>query len=556
MCKVDKNDIEAWISLVKINAQLGRPAKVEACCREIIRIDPNSHEAHFHLGSALLFQDKRSDAIAVFQSALRLNPDHAPTHFAIGILTDSLDTALDHFTRAAHLDPSHVEANRGVACALVAFGQIEEAVSRMQACLNRSPTDHKIRSNLLFSLNYSPVCDPASVYSEHARWGQLHSLATSFRHHNTPDPERRLRVGYVSPDLCEHSVAYFLEPLLANLSCEAIETFCYAEVARPDATTRRLQSLSAHWHSTCGIGDRELGERIHADRIDILVDLAGHTVNNRLRVFSAKPAPVQVTYLGYPNTTGLTAMDYRLTDVHADPPGQAEDYHTETLFRLPHGFLCYQAPANAPPVAPSPVGTRGHFTYGSFNNLSKLTPAGVALWADLLHTTPNARLVLKSNALASAYARERYLKLFAEHGIGPEHIELRKRDPTVAEHLNSYCDIDIALDTFPYHGTATTCEALFMSVPVVTMAGQTHASRVGASLLNQIGATDLIASTPDDYVRIASRLAQDRDELAQRRTTLRGQMAASPLCDAKRFAVDVESACRDMWRRWCLNRSV
>jgi predicted O-linked N-acetylglucosamine transferase (SPINDLY family) len=247
-------------------------------------------------------------------------------------------------------------------------------------------------------------------------------------------------------------------------------------------------------------------------------------------------------------------MDYRLTDGYADPPGEADDHHTERLVRLPHGFLCYLAPANAPPVAPAPIGTRGHITYGSFNNLSKLTPAVVALWAKLLHITPNARLVLKSNALSSNYARERYLKLFADHGISPERIELRRRDPGATEHLNSYRDIDIALDTFPYHGTTTTCEALFMGVPVVTLAGQTHASRVGASLLNQIGATDLIAATPDDYVRVASQLAQDPDELARKRAALRSQLAASPLCNGKQFAADVEAAFREMWRTWCLDR--
>lgn len=551
VCKVDKNDIEAWIFLVKINAQLGRPAKVEQCCREIIRIDPRSHEAHFHLGSALMFQNKRTDAMSVFQSALHLNPDHGPTHFAIGMLAESLDTAFDHFTRAAQLDPSHVEALRGVGAALVAFGQVEEAVAKMQDCLKIRPGDHKIRSNLLFSLNYSPNYDIDTVFSEHVRWGHTHTLAATFRHNNTPQPNRRLRVGYISPDFCEHSVAYFFEPLLANHSPDKIETFCYADVAQPDATTKRLQSLAKHWRATHGIGDRELAERIHADRIDILVDLTGHTINNRLLVFSAKPAPVQVTYLGYPNTTGLAAMNYRLTDEYADPSGQSDSYHTEKLFRLPQGFLCYLAPANAPPVAPTPVATRGYVTFGSFNNLSKVTPTVVALWADLLRTTPHSRLALKSHSLSSHYARKRTLQLFAENGIGPERIEFLKRDQTVTGHLNSYSEIDIALDTFPYNGTTTTCEALFMGVPVVTLAGQTHASRVGVSLLNQIGATDLIAATPQDYVRIASRLAQDPNALAQKRGSLRGQLTASPLCDARRFTDDVEHAYREMWGKWC-----
>lgn len=551
LCAANRDDIEAWILLTKVSAQLGRPAKVEECCREIIRIDPHSHEAHFHLGSALLFQNKRSDATAAFQAALRLNPHHAATHVALAMLSDSLDAAFEHFSRAAQLDPSHVEAHNGTGSALVSFGQIEEAVARLQHCLKLRPGDHRIHSSMLFAMNYSSAYDAASVFGEHVRWGKVHSLPAASRHKNTPDPERRLRIGYVSPDLCEHSVAYFFEPLLANHDPARIETFCYADVAQADATTSRLQSLAANWRATHGTGDHELAQCIRADKIDILVDLAGHTSNNRLRVFSARPAPVQVSYLGYPNTTGLAAMDYRLTDEVADPPGQSDACHTETLVRLPHGFLCYRAPADAPPVAELPRSRRGHITFGSFNNLSKVAPEVVSLWAELLQQTPGSRLVLKHNALSSRYAQERYVKLFADKGIGPDRIELRGRDQTVTQHLGAYNDIDIALDTFPYHGTTTTCEALFMGVPVVTLAGQAHATRVGVSLLGRIGAEDLVAQTRQDYVRLASRLAQDPDELARRRAGLREQMSSSTLCDGRRFAQDVEAAYREMWKKWC-----
>jgi len=553
--KSNREDIEAWILQTQINAQLGRTSKVEKCCREIIRINPNSHDAHFHLGSALVFQNRGSEAIDVFQAALLLNPNHGPTHFNLGILTKSLDDALEHFTRAAELNPSHVEAYCGIGAALVSFGQIEDAISKLQHGLQLRPTDHKTRSSVLFALNYRQLYDGPDVFREHVRWGNSHSLNTTFRHVNTPQPERRLRVGYVSPDLYAHSVAYFFEPLLANHNADKVETFCYSDVPKPDATTERLQALSANWRATHGISDRELAERIHSDRIDILVDLAGHTNNNRLLVFSAKPAPVQVTYLGYPNTTGLAAIDYRLTDAWADPPGQSDNYHTEELFRLPNGFLSYLPPANAPAVAPPPVTTEGHITFGSFNNLPKVTPAVVALWATLLHATPNARLALKNHSLSSRYARERYLQLFADNGIGPERIEFLERDPTLAAHLDSYSKIDIALDTFPYNGTTTTCEALYMGVPVVTLAGDLHANRVGASLLNQIGATELIAETPQDYVHIASRLAQDHEELLKKRAILRGQMTESPLCDGKGFVEDIESAYREMWTRWCQKKS-
>jgi len=549
--KTNRDDMEAWILQAQINAQLGRPAKVEKSCREIIRINPRSHDAHFHLGSALMFQNRRSEAIDVFQAARLLNSDHGPTHFNLGMLTTSLDDAFEHFTRAAELNPAHVEAHCGIGAALVSFGQIEDAISKLQQALQLRPTDHTIRSSVLFSLNYRQLYDGPDVFREHARWGLGHSLNTTYRHINKPQPERSLRVGYVSPDLYAHSVAYFFEPLLANHNPDEVETFCYSDVAKPDATTERLQALTTHWRATHGVSDRELADRIHADGIDILVDLAGHTNNNRLLAFSAKPAPVQVTYLGYPNTTGLTAIDYRLTDAWADPPGQSDNYHTEELYRLPNGFLSYLPPANAPAVALPPVTTAGHITYGSFNHLPKVTPAVVALWATLLHATPNTRLALKNHSLSSRYARERYLQLFADHGIGPERIEFLERDPTLAAHLDSYSKIDIALDTFPYNGTTTTCEALYMGVPVVTLTGDLHAGRVGASLLNQIGATELIAETSQDYVYKASRLAQDHDELIKIRATLRDQMTESPLCDGKGFAENIESAYREMWKKWC-----
>lgn len=553
--KTNREDMEAWILQAQINAQLGNPSKVEKCCREIIRINPNSHDAHFHLGSALMFQNRGSEAFDVFRAAVLLKPNHDLTHFNLGVLSKSLDEAFEHFSRAAELNPSHAEAYSGIGAALVSFGQVEEAISKLQHALQLRPTDHKIHSSVLFTLNYRQDYDGPGVFKEHARWGLGHALNTTFRHINTPQPERRLRIGYVSPDLYTHSVAYFFEPLLANHNPDEVEIFCYSDVAKPDDTTERLKTLAKHWRATHGISDRELADLIHSDQIDILVDLTGHTNNNRLLVFSAKPAPVQVTYLGYPNTTGLTAIDYRLTDAWADPPGLSDDYYTEELFRLPKGFLSYLPPADAPAVAASPVTTAGHVTYGSFNHLPKITQAVLELWAMLLHATPNARLVLKNNSLSSRYARERYLNLFADNGVNPERIEFLERAPTLAEHLGSYSKVDIALDTFPYNGTTTTCEALYMGVPVVTLTGGLHASRVGTSLLNQIGATELIAETPQDYVNKASRLAQDHDRLIKIRATLRDQMTQSPLCDGNGFAAQLESAYREMWKRWCQTKS-
>ncbi len=550
-CRKDRNDIESWIYLVQINARLGQPDRVETCCREIIRIQPKSHDAHYHMGCALMFQGKRQEAARTFDRARELKPAHAPTHLQSGHVSTSPTEALQHYQRAVELEPAFAEAHGALGAALVSCSRVAEAIGSFRQALRLNSKLHRLHSDLLFTLNYGADQDASAVFSEHRRWGELHSLPAVTSLGNSPDPDRRLRVGYVSPDLREHSVAYFFEPLLVNHAADSIETFCYAEVAQPDTVTQRLQPLSEHWLTTCGMSDIALSERIRADRIDILVDLAGHSSNNRLLTFSTRAAPVQVTYLGYPNTTGLKAVDYRLTDGWADPPGQTEKFHTEKLVRLPQGFLCYRPPADSPPVASLPATTRGHIAFGSFNNLQKMTPEVVALWAELLHAVPDSRLVLKNYSLGDPALRARQFQLFAECGIPADRLDLRGRNDTLAEHLASYGDIDVALDSFPYNGTTTTCEAMFMGVPVVTLAGDRHAARVSASLLTQVGLSNLIAETPNAYLRIATELAADLEILAQLRAELRQRMTASPLFDGKRFARDVEHAYRDMWRDWC-----
>jgi predicted O-linked N-acetylglucosamine transferase (SPINDLY family) len=314
--------------------------------------------------------------------------------------------------------------------------------------------------------------------------------------------------------------------------------------------TERLKQRSHHWHNIRGKTDDDVAALIRADAIDILIDLAGHTENNRLPVFARKPAPVQVTYLGYPNTTGLRTIDYRLTDIEADPPGQ-EPYHTEQLVRLPHGFLCYTSPPDAPAVTALPTSTVGHVTFGSFNNLAKMTPEVIGLWAQILKAIPGSRLVIKNKSMKDGPTRERYLALFRETGITEDRLDFVAWIPEAADHLGAYAHVDIALDTFPYNGTTTTCEALWMGVPVITLAGERHAARVGVSLLTRVGLTELIAQSPEEYVKLAVELAADTERLVQLRAGMRERMKHSPLCDAKSFTRDLETAYRGMWREWC-----
>jgi predicted O-linked N-acetylglucosamine transferase (SPINDLY family) len=348
-------------------------------------------------------------------------------------------------------------------------------------------------------------------------------------------------------------VGTFIEPILANHDHAAFEVVCYCDVPRPDAVTQRLRAFADQWHSIIGMTDEQLAGKIRQDGIDILVDLAGHTADNRLRTLARKPAPVQVTYIGYPDTTGLRAVDYRITDGDADPPGLTEQYHTESLIRLPGPFPCYSAPAEAPQANALPALSGGGVTFGSFNNFAKVTAHALALWARILDQVPGSRLLLKAASLGDLAVRQRVQEFFAGKAVSPQRLELLGREPSTRGHLSHYHRIDIALDTFPYCGTTTTCEALWMGVPVVSLAGSTHVARVGTSLLNSVGLAELSAHDEADYVRIACRLAGDLEKLAAMRITLRQRMQRSPLMDGPRLTRELEKVYREMWAEYCRN---
>jgi predicted O-linked N-acetylglucosamine transferase (SPINDLY family) len=343
-------------------------------------------------------------------------------------------------------------------------------------------------------------------------------------------------------------VSYFFAPVLESHDRERFEIFCYADVAQPDAVTERLQQASDGWLRVTGLRPDAVARRIREDRIDILVDLAGHTGDNPLMVLAHRPAPVQVSWLGYPNTTGMRAVDYRLADAVVEPPGLADELSTETVVRLPHGFHCYEPPPGAPAAAPLPAPRQGHVTFGSFNDLKKTQPAVIRAWAEILNRVPGSRLLLKCSSFVDATTRDRYAKSFAEAGADPERVRMVPRVASTEEHLGLYGKIDIGLDPFPYNGTTTTCEALWMGVPVVTLRGDRHAGRVGASLLGRVGLGDWIADTKEGYVALAVSWASRRDELAALRRELRERVARSPLRDARGLTRAIEDAYRTMWR--------
>jgi predicted O-linked N-acetylglucosamine transferase (SPINDLY family) len=506
---------------------LGRPDEAADACRQAIRLLPNHAAAHNNLGNALAESGRVS-------------------------------AAADAYLRAIELQPGFVEAENNLGTCRERQGRLDDAIACYRRALAARPGYRAAHDNLLVALQYHQDTDPAELLEEHRRWYRRHAepLAATIRpHDNDRDPERRLRVGYVSPDFRQHPIPFFVEPILASHDRKQVAVHCYVDLVRPDAVTERLHGRADVWRDVTGLSDDRVADIIRRDAIDILVDLAVHAPHNRLLVFARKPAPVQVSYLGYANTTGLPAIDYRLTDAHVDPPGRTDAYQPEELVRLPDTFCCYQPPADAPDVGDPPALASGRITFASLNRLPKLNPVVLSLWARVLAAVPGSRLLLQANGLADRDTREHLVSRFGRQGIDPDRLELLGWG-TFADYLANLRRTDIGLDTFPFNGHTTSCHALWMGVPFVTFAGRLPVSRVGGTLLSYLGLHELVAETADAYVEIAARLAGDLGRLHTLRIKMRERMQTSPLLDAKRFARVVEDAYREMWRRWCGAASV
>jgi predicted O-linked N-acetylglucosamine transferase (SPINDLY family) len=556
--KLNSRFAEAYSNLGATLRQQGSFADAIAAYRQAIALDPNMVEAHYNLGIALEEQGKPSAAIEAYHRALALKPDFIEAYENLGVALQSegrLAEAITAYRKVLAWKPD-AQIYNILGTALFEQGKYEEANRAYRDALILNPGYAESHSNLLLGLNYRADIEPGDLFTQHVRWATQHASAiesTCELLRNDRMPDRVVRVGYVSPDFRAHSVAFFIEPVLDHHDRDKFTVYCYSNVARPDAVTDRLRGHSDHWREIARRDDHEVATQIHEDRIDILVDLAGHTGRNRLLVFARKPVPIQVTYLGYPNTTGLMTIDYRLTDAIADPIGSSDASYSETLVRLPKGFLCYRPPERCPPITALPALNTGYVTFGCFNNVSKVNPAVVAIWARILQALPRARLLLKGAAFADTASRDRVQALFGQDGITADRIEMTPLIKGRAEHLQTYGRVDIALDPFPYNGTTTTCEALWMGVPVISLAGQTHAGRVGVSLLTHVGLSELIAESPEAYVQLAVELASNLEHLQYLRRGLRERLQRSPLMDAAGFTRSLEQAYREMWKRYCEN---
>jgi protein O-GlcNAc transferase len=495
-------------------------------------------------------------AIEAAERVLERHPDQPEA----GVLLASALLRRRDFTRMAATLNS-LEAMGGQAAnvanlagtMLVQQGRIEEGLATMRQVRELAPGSPTLQMSRVMSLNYDPDLSRAELLAEHRAFGERFAgsvLPVAGGTDRDRSPERRLRIGYMSPDFRSHSVAYFALPLFEAFDRERFDVIAYAHVSKPDEVTARFRELATGWRDVAGMDDRQLARTIRQDQIDILVDLAGLTRNSRLLACTGRPAPIQMTYLGYPNTTGVAAVDYRITD-HFAEADDADDFYSETLIRLPRCFLAFAPPGYAPEITPPPLLENGYVTFGSFNNLAKVNRQVVALWSRVLQAVPGSRLLLKASGTGDETAQAHIRHVFFESGIDPARIDFVPFAPTAAEHLGVYAEVDVALDTFPYNGTTTTCEALWMGVPVITLVGERHASRVGASLLQAVGFAAGIAGCADDYVTTARLMAEQPQMLVALRGNLRAEMASSPLCDARNHAQALEEAYRVVWRIWC-----
>lgn len=551
------DDVGLRLNLANALWRLNRSDKAEAIARDILAQSEDSAQAWQALGTFLHAQQKLSEAEQAFTRALNLDPENGSTLNGLGLVFDAqgrLSEAVAAYEKSVTARPSHAPTLSNLGVALVNTGRIDDGITAYRRSLDIAPGNAWIGSNLLMALNYRETPN-SQVMAEHRDWAQRHTPPgdkTGFDFDTRDrDPDRPVRIGVVSPDLRRHSIAYFFEPLLESLDQSSYPVTCYAEIRRPDEITERLRNLADGWVDTPQLDDEALAQRIHADEIDIVLDLAGHTRGNRLPALAHRPAPVQALWLGAPDTSGLAAIDYRFTDAVADPPGLTEQWHTEQLLRLPPGLNCYRPDDDTPDVEPLPLDTDRPIIFTSFNNWSKVGPETIAMWAAVLARIPNSSLFLKTRSLADDAIAQGCREAFAAHKIDPDRIEIAEWAIEVDDHLAHYNRCDIALDTWPYSGHTTSCEALWMGVPVVTRTGDRMGARVTASILNQVGLDDLVAGDAEAFVEIAAALATDRQRLAGLRDGLRDRMASSPLCDRNGFARAFESAFRDVWKTWC-----
>jgi protein O-GlcNAc transferase len=540
--KLEPNNPQPQRNLARVLTRVGRCQAAAEHARRAIALDPGRADDYNVLGAACQGLNRFDEAVQAYQRAAEIDPKHSDSLSNLGFIykeTGELAKAVECFRRASELSPGQADVKNSLTMLSIVANLAGQP----------APGQADLESNRLYTLYFDSKYDAAALRRDHLAWNEKFArpLRGSIRgHKNERSPERRLRIGYVSPDLRGHVVGWNLLPLLSRHDHRAFEIACYAAVAAPDGVTDKLRRQCDAWVNILALNDEQTARQIQADRIDILVDLSLHMAYNRLLTFARKPAPVQVTYLGYCGTTGLETMDYRLSDPHLDPPESDLSCYVEQTVRLPVSYWCYQPAGPAPDIAPAPLRDNGFVTFGCLNNFSKVSPEAMRLWGRVLAATPGSRLLVHC---PEGSHRPRVLERFEAAGVKPDRLELVGFQSREA-YMRTYQRIDVALDPFPYGGGITTCDGLWMGVPIVSLSAQTAVGRGGRSILSNVGLPELVAYTADQYVNLASQAAR----WTELRPTLRQWMETSPLMDAARFARDVEAAYRGMWRNWIQTR--
>lgn len=549
------NFAEAHNNLGNVSRDEGKPDVAVSSYRQAILLNPRYGPAHFNLGNALRRMGRTSEALVAYEAAVQLVPNDAEALTNVGAVCNELgqtDRAVEACRHAVALRPDLALAENNLASSLHMRGEVEEALPHYRRAVELDPSDGVNASHLAHAMNFAPGLSAEEIFAAHLDWGRRHAdpltASSSIDLSFDRTPGRRLRVGYVSPFFREHAVSVFVEPILANHDHEAFEVICYSDTRTPDGATQRFRGYADRWVEAAALDNEALAQQIVRDKVNILVDLSGHLDGHRLLAFARRPAPVQVTYIGYQNTTGMQAMDYRLTDAYADPPGATDALHTERLVRLPRAYFCYLPHASAPALEPPPALKNGHITFGSFNKVAKVTRETLHTWIRILAGVPASRLLILMDQ--STVTERRMRSALAEQGVAPDRLEFVGRCVRF-DYLRLHQRVDIALDAFPFNGHTTTCEALWMGVPVVMLAGTTYVTRFGGVALKVLGLDDLIATSTEEYIRIAESLAGDVDRLQLLRSTLRDRMRVSPLLDFSGFTRHLETAYQQMWREWC-----
>ncbi len=583
---VDSNFAQAAMNLANLWQQQGKFLDSEKLYRDLLGRCPDNSSLLNNLGEALRHQGKREAAIEVGRRALQLAPDNVefrinlgrslandgyvdearlhfekliqlrpqlakPYHYLgkLQLAQRDLASAVPHLEKAVELEPSDVFALHSLGFAYLEMGRAQDAESCFRAVIEKDPAMSQAHGSLLFLMSGNAELDPQELFEEHKKWGNTHGNVEplSSKSQCVSVVDRRLRIGYVSPDFRKHAVASYISPVLKSHRREQVEVFCYAEVIVPDETTEQLKHLSDHWRFTNGLSDEQVAQMIEADQIDILVDLAGHTGHNRLRVFAYRPAPVQVTWLGYPNTTGLESIDYRLT-CEVQNPRDEESFHTEQLFHMPRGSFCFSRPNNAPTVGVLPANQNGFVTFGSLHRPDKISEVARDLWAQVLLACPDSRMLVFNTRFTNE-STEELLSALSRRGVKRERVSVCNQINDES-YLENYHEIDVALDVTPWAGGTTTLESLWMGVPVVALYGGRRSSRSTAAIMKNVGYEELIAYSTDQYVELAVQLSGDLNRLVELRQNLR-QRTEATVVDSIGFTQDLEEAYRHMWRRWC-----